>query len=389
VQRVAAEFADPASISTITNVVLALGLGLLIGVQRGWALRDAPDGTRFAGIRTFGLIALAGGLAGILRPIAPGEALILMAASAALILLGYVRMSKCEGSVSGTASLVGLLTLGCGYLATIGQGQVASTIAVLVTLVLALRSQLHHWLEHLTELEVGAIARFALIAGAILPLLPDRAYGPFDAWNPRHLWLVVVMVSGVSFAGYIACKRFGARNGTLATAGAGALVSSTAVTAALAGRLRDGNGNRHLLSAAIALASAVMSLRVLALVAALAPEALSGLAVLLLPGTIASALTMAWMLRAAERERADEVHHVAIRNPFDLAPAIGMMVLLNAVRARVTLDAGTLRSGRPCRNARAVGRDRCRQRDHNPRRSARHRARRANGVADPGGARRP
>lgn len=327
-QRLAAKLADASNLSAVIGVGLALGLGLLIGVQRGWAVRKAPDGTRFAGIRTFGLIGLVGGLAGILRPVAPREAFILLAAATALILLGYVRMSQGERSVSGTASLVGLVTLGCGYLATIGHGQVASTIAVLVTLVLALRSQLHLWLVHLTELEVGAIARFALIAGAILPLLPDRAYGPFDAWNPRHLWLVVVLVSGVSFAGYIACKRFGARNGTLATAGAGALVSSTAVTAALAGRLRDEDGDRHLLSAAIALASAIMSLRVLVLVAALAPEAFSGLAVLLLPGMIASALTMAWMLRAAEREGVAEMHHVAIRNPFDLMPAIGMMGLL-------------------------------------------------------------
>lgn len=327
-QKLAAELVDRAAISTIIGVGLALGLGLLIGVQRGWAVRDAPDGTRFAGIRTFGLIGLAGGLAGIVKSFGPSEALILMAAAAALILLGYVRMSEGKERVSGTASLVGLLTLGCGYLATIGHEQVASTIAVLVTLVLALRSQLHHWLEHLTELEIGAIARFALIAGAILPLLPNQAFGPFDAWNPRHLWLVVVLVSGVSFAGYIACKRFGTRNGTLATAGAGALVSSTAVTAALAGRMRDGDGDRQLLSAAIAFASAIMFLRVLALVAALAPEVLPHIAFLLLPGAIASALTMIWMLRSAAREGVGETHPVAVGNPFDLAPAIGMMALL-------------------------------------------------------------
>jgi len=328
VHRLAAELADARNISAIIGVSLALGLGLLIGVQRGWAVRDAPGGTRFAGIRTFGLIGLAGGLAGVLRPIAPSEALILMAATAALILLGYGRMTEGKETISGTASLVGLLALGCGYLATLGHGQVATTIAVLVTLVLALRSQLHHWLEHLTELEVGAIARFALIAGTILPLLPDQAYGPFDAWNPRHLWLVVVLVSAVSFAGYIACKRFGVRNGTLATAGAGALVSSTAVTAALAGHLRDGDGDRHLLSAAIAFASAIMFLRVLALVATLAPRVLPHIAFLLLPGAIASALTMIWMLRSAAREGVGETHPVAVRNPLDLAPAIGMMVLL-------------------------------------------------------------
>ncbi|CCW18077.1 hypothetical protein EBBID32_24270 [Sphingobium indicum BiD32] len=325
------DLAVSAVFPTIMALSLALGLGLLIGVQRGWALRNAPDGTRFAGIRTFGLIGLAGGLAGVLHAIDASLAIILVTACAILILLGYTRTSRMNGSVSGTASIVGLLTLGCGYLATAGHQQVASAIAVLLTVILALRSQLHGWLEHLTELEIGAIARFALIAGAILPLLPDRPYGPYDAWNPRHLWMVVVLVSGFSFIGYLACKRLGARNGTLATAGAGALVSSTAVTAALASRLREDDGDRRMLSAAIALASAVMFLRVLVLVGALAPIALNGVALLALPPAITSGIAAVWMLRSALPEPADGAHPVKIRNPFDLWPAIGMMALIMVV----------------------------------------------------------
>ncbi|CAH0351329.1 hypothetical protein SPH9361_01552 [Sphingobium sp. CECT 9361] len=322
------DLAVPAVFPKIVALSLALGLGLLIGVQRGWALRNAADGTRFAGIRTFGLIGLEGGLAGILHAIDPNLAIILVAACAILILLGYVRTSRKNGTVSGTASIVGLLTLGCGYLATTGHQQVASVIAVLLTLVLALRSQLHVWLEHLTELEIGAIARFALIAGAILPLLPDRPYGPYDAWNPRNLWLVVVLVSGFSFVGYLACKRLGSRNGTLATAGAGALVSSTAVTAALASRLRENDADQHMLSAAIASASAVMFLRVLVMVGALAPIALKGVALLALPPAIISCAAAFWMLRSAPLEPGDGAYQVKIRNPFDLWPAIGMMAMI-------------------------------------------------------------
>jgi uncharacterized membrane protein (DUF4010 family) len=211
---------------------LSLALGLLIGIQRGWTLRNEHSGSRFAGIRTFGLLGLAGGMAGAIRSNDGLIATIIFAAAAVLVLLGYAQLARFSGKVSGTASLVGLLTLGCGFLATTQQAMLATIIAVVITVVLAMRPQLHGWVERLSEAEVNAIARFSLMAMVIFPLLPDRAYGPFDAWNPRQLWMVVVMVSGFSFAGYVASKRLGASRGTIATVGAGAMVSSTAVTGA-------------------------------------------------------------------------------------------------------------------------------------------------------------
>ncbi|MHA6766042.1 MgtC/SapB family protein [Sphingobium ummariense] len=156
-------------------------------------------------------------------------AIILIVSAAMLVLMGYAQAAWRGGPVSGTASLAGLLTLGCGFLATSQQERLATIIAVLMTLVLALRSQLHGWIGRLSEVEVSAIVRFALISLAILPILPDRPYGPYDAWNPRQLWMVVVLVSGFSFAGYMASKRLGASRWKLATAASGAMVSSTVV----------------------------------------------------------------------------------------------------------------------------------------------------------------
>ncbi|MFN5904378.1 MAG: DUF4010 domain-containing protein, partial [Novosphingobium sp.] len=160
----------------------------------------------------------------------------------------------------------------------------------IMVLVLAMRQQLHGWVEALTEREVLAIAHFALIALVILPLLPDTPMGPLDAWRPRQIWMVVVLVCGFSFLGYIASKRLGASRGMLATAAAGSMVSSTAVTAALAGRLRDGTDDRALLNAGIALASAVMFVRITVLVAARAPFALVPLLAWAVPGLTMSLL---------------------------------------------------------------------------------------------------
>jgi uncharacterized membrane protein (DUF4010 family) len=334
------EFAVPGGVPTIAGIALALALGLLIGVQRGWSLRHEPAGSRFAGIRTFGLLGLAGGVAGTLRSIEPGVAIILVAAATALVLMGYAHAAWRDGAISGTASLAGLLTLGCGFLATTGQQFLATIIAIVMTLVLALRSQLHGWIGRLSEVEVTAIARFALISLAILPLLPDRAYGPYDAWNPRQLWMVVVLVSGFSFAGYIASKRLGASRGTLATAAAGAMVSSTAVTAALATRLRDETENGPILQAGITTASVVMLVRVLILVGVLAPFALPALALLVAPAALVSAVATVCYLRAAAKLPSPCSQAVPVRNPFNLAPALGLMalVMVLALASRWVLD---------------------------------------------------
>jgi uncharacterized membrane protein (DUF4010 family) len=315
-------------INAIEAVGLSLALGLLIGVQRGWTLRKEQPGSRFAGIRTFGLLGLAGGMAGAIHANDSIAATIILAGAAALVLLGYATLARSSGKVSGTASVAGLLTLGCGFLAATQQAMLATIIAVVVTLVLAMRPQLHSWIERLSAAEVNAIARFALIAMVILPLLPDHAYGPLDAWNPRQLWMVVVMVSGFSFAGYVASKRLGASRGTIATAGAGAMVSSTVVTAALATRLRNGDESAPILIAGIATASTVMLLRVLVLVAVLAPLAFSTLALLVVPAALVSALATLWHLRMAIRGPAHPTEEVAVRNPFDIMPALALMALV-------------------------------------------------------------
>ncbi len=316
----------------LSRIGLGLGLGLLVGVQRGWATRKGAEGTRFAGFRTFGLIGLAGGIAGVFQARASGLAIVLLAATAALVLLGYWRSTRKSDSVSGTSSLVGLLTLSCGYLAGSGETILATVVTSVMVLVLAMRHQLHGWVAALNEREMMAIARFAIIALVILPLLPDTPFGPYGAWRARQLWLVVVLVSGFSFAGYLGARHFGATRGVLATAAAGSFVSSTAVTASLAGKLKSGDGDAGILNAGIALASAVMFMRVMALTFALAPLALPTLAMIAAPGLVISLVAALAFARRAGAERVPSSAApsptspastvMPLRNPFDLGPAL-------------------------------------------------------------------
>lgn len=323
------------AIAPVKGVLLAFALGLLIGVERGWSQRNDADGKRVAGVRTFALLGLAGGLAGeIGRTVSATFAALILGAAIMALLIGYVRSSRSGDDISGTSAIVGIVTLGIGLVATAGQEVLACVLAALVTLVLSSRRQLHAWITALNEAEVQAIARFALIALAILPILPDRAFGPFDAWNARHTWMVVVLVSGFSFAGYVAARWLGASKGTVAMAAAGAVISSTAVTTALANRLKKNEGQPDILVAGIAIASAVMFLRVLVLTAALAPFAFPTLAMLVGPAACFGVLSSARLLWRSRADATTTPDAFVVRNPFDIGPALllaGLVLTLSAI----------------------------------------------------------
>lgn len=301
----------------------ALALGLLIGLERGWSTREDAAGTRVAGLRTFGVLGLTGGVAGLLPP---AVAAIAVLAAGAILLTGYIRRSARADGLSATSAIVGVVTMLLGMAATTGFAAEAVAAAAALSLILSMRDTLHHWLRGLTAAEVRSAFRFAIIALVILPLAPDRAMGPMGAWNPHRLWLVVVLVSGLSFAGYIAIRRVRPARGLLLAALFGAVVSSTAVTAAFARRLNSGDGDAAALAAGIALASVVMFARVLLLTAILAPPALPSLALVAGPALLVVVLCalLAWRRSGA----ASDAGAIALGNPLEVGVALGLAGLV-------------------------------------------------------------
>ncbi|GGE05534.1 hypothetical protein GCM10011529_09900 [Polymorphobacter glacialis] len=306
-----------------TSLGTAIAVGLLIGVERGWRQRRIRGGGRVAGLRTFALLGLLGGLAGLMAIVYPLVAAALAIGAVAILVIGYRRAIQPDA----TTEIAALLTLGLGALAGSGNPVPALAAAAVVTLLLSSRDQLHRWLRGLTETDIHAVARFAIIAAAIWPLLPDRDMGPYNAWNPRDLWLVVVIVCGLSFAGYAASRRFGATSGILATAAIGGLYSSTAVTAALSQQLRGTPEHARALSAGIAVASAVMFVRVAVLAAVLVPFALPRLAIIIAPAAIIALVFVALRWRSA-RDAPPATNVAVARNPFALLPALGFAVFV-------------------------------------------------------------
>lgn len=308
------------------SVATALACGLLIGVERGFNLRALKAGTRVAGVRTFTLVGLVAGLAGLIA--SQGQALAagaLVAGTAAVLAIGYAHRPGLSERPDATTPAATFATLGLGFIAGFGNPAFAIAGATIVTLLLALREEAHGFIDRLDENDVKALARYAVIAGAVLPFLPSGQYGPYGAWNPQKLWLVVVLVTGFSFLGYVANRLFGERHGTIATAIIGGAYSSTAVTQSLAQRLgSEQQGGAE--PAGIALATAVMYVRVLILVALLATRIFVDFALIVFPALLTGAAAGYWLYRRAPRSDAP----TPPGNPIALLPALGFVAFVAA-----------------------------------------------------------
>lgn len=313
----------------------ALAIGLLIGLERGWTSRRERAGTRVAGFRTFGLLGLAGGVAGLLPALG---AIALLGSAGLIILVGYLRQSREPDDLSATSAIAGVVVLALGMLATSGQPAMALGAAAAATLLLSMRGQLHGIVRGLSAAELRAAARFAILALVLLPLMPDRAIGPYAALNPHKLMLVIIFVTGLSFAGYILARRARASRSMVLVAACGALVSSTAVTLAFARRLATSPAAAAALSAGIALASAISVARVCVLVAILAPRAIGPLAIILGPAVALLAGTTWWRLR---HETTQQEQAVALGNPLELGAALvlTMVVAISSIASHWALIA--------------------------------------------------
>jgi len=302
----------------------ALAAGLLIGIERGWKLRGEKAGTRVAGVRTFTMLGLVGGIAGLIG--ARGFALAAGAvAAAAAAIMAYAYSRSLKDQRDATSAVAALLTLAIGFLAGSGSAGLAIAAAAVTVGVLALRTEIHGLVGRLESEDVKALARFSVIALAVLPFLPDGAFGPYGAWNAAKLWWVVVLVTGFSFAGYVANRIFGARHGTIATALIGGAYSSTAVTQSLAQRLGSAK-EAGAEPAGIALASAVMYLRVIVLVAALATRLLVPFVLVVTPALLTAWAAGWWLYRKAPRHEGPSPPG----NPIALVPALGFLLFIAA-----------------------------------------------------------
>lgn len=318
------------SVDLLERLALALAIGLLIGVERGWQERDLKEGARAAGTRTYALVGLLGGIAAALQATLGG--LVLPAA-----LLGFagaftmfaLREAQLNGGTSATSMVSGLVAFGLGALAVAGSTLVAGMAGIATTIILAERKSIHAFVARLTWAELRSALLLLVMSFVLLPLLPDRTVDPWQAINPRQLWLMMVVVAAISYVGYICVRLLGYRAGLVVAAAAGALVSSTVVTLAYARLSKLHPQNAMPLTAGITASWAMSLLRMSVIACALSPALIQPLLVSLGPPALFLAAATVFFYRSSPST--ETVSPLELNDPFELGEVLKFGVLLAAV----------------------------------------------------------
>jgi uncharacterized membrane protein (DUF4010 family) len=315
---------------SIVLLGVALAVGFLIGIERGWKQREAEEGTRISGLRTFGLIGLLGGVIGLLSQ-QLGELVFgfVFLGMVGVMTAAYVSNVRRTHDVGITSLIAGLLTFALGALAGLGYVAEAGAAAVITTLLLGFKPVLHGWLRRLQGEELRAGLKLLLISIVLLPVLPDRGYGPWEALNPYQIWWMVVLIAAISFSGYFAMRIAGTSKGAILTGLFAGLASSTALTLHFSRLARRKPDMVLALAPGILIACGTMYPRMLLVGTFISPQLFR---LLLLPAGLMTLIIYGAALWQGWNRRDTAVEEPApIGNPLELMAALRFGLLLAAI----------------------------------------------------------
>lgn len=257
------------------NFGIALGVGLLVGLQRERAA------SLVAGIRTFPLLTLFGALCGHLSH-ATGNATVSAGVVAVAVLIWIANLPRSGRPTDDpglTTEVAMLVMFGVGVLAGTGERALAVVLGATTAVLLHLRPELHSFAARIGDTEMRAVMQFVVVSLIVLPVLPDQDWGPYGVFNPRRIWWMVVLITGISLGSYIGYRWLGHRAGSIVGGILGGLISSTATTVATAreSQIQGHPASDALGSLVIQIAGTVVFVRVLILVSVTAPGQLSGI----------------------------------------------------------------------------------------------------------------
>jgi uncharacterized membrane protein (DUF4010 family) len=293
----------------------SLAIGLLIGTER------ERNPAAKAGVRTFAMVALAGALAAVVdeRYAAPWTVAVGLAAVASMLIAAYWRDGAQEDPGTTTVAAAAVCYL-LGALAGMGESALAGALGIVVTALLYFKPEIEGFSAALERHEQVSVLQFLVVTFIVLPILPDRGYGPYEVLNPRAIWLMVVLVSGIGLASYIALRVAGQRHGVLATGVLSGLLSSTAATMLYARRSRESAGMEQLALSVVPLANLVPLARIALFTAVLAPGLVYALAPVLGAALAAGLGVAAFFMRRSAAGEAPPIPQS--RNPAEMGSAL-------------------------------------------------------------------
>jgi uncharacterized membrane protein (DUF4010 family) len=309
---------------------VALGLGLLVGLQR------ESTSSQLAGLRTFPLVTLLGAVCALLSAGGSGWLLAagLVGVAAATAMGNAVRLREPVPDAGITTEVALLLMYALGAYAVLGHRAVAVVIGGTVAVLLHFKAVLHGAVQRLGEGELRAVMQFVLLALVVLPVLPDATFGPYAVFNPREMWLMAVLIVGLSLCGFIALKFFGERAGIVAGGLLGGLISSTATTVSWSRATRGRPETARTAALVIVVASTIVYGRVLAEIATVSRPFLPVAAppILGLAGAMALAAAVLWRRSRGEPPvTADGQQPASLKTAFTFAALYGIVLLTVAI----------------------------------------------------------
>lgn len=305
----------------VRSLAIAILTGALIGLEREYHHRLKKE-TGFAGLRTFTFFAVLGNLSAWIAVL--GHPWMLpVAFLGVVVLLGvsHYRSTVPERDRGMTTEVAALITFLIGVLVALQKTEVSVALAVVVAALLSAKPAFRTWVDRLTPEDIYTTLKFAVVAFVVFPILPNRPYGPLGTLNPHEIWIMVVLISGVSFLGYIALKLLGPERGVALSGLLGGLASSTAVAVSFSRRSRE---NPELVSGcalAVVIASTVMAGRIAALVVAVDPSLLKVLWIPLVAMGLTGVLAALFLWRKS-RYYGQTGAGLEIRNPFRLSTVL-------------------------------------------------------------------
>lgn len=311
----------PPDLEFLPRYVAALAIGLLMGLER------ERNPAAKAGLRTFALTALFGVLAAHLAERTGSTWLIaaglLLAGS--MIIAAYLRQPVESGDPGTTTVSAVLVCYGLGVLCWLNELQLAAMLGIGSTVLLYFKAELRGISQTLTRRDLISILQFAVLSLIVLPLLPNQGFGPYGALNPHQIWWMVVLISGISLAGYAALRIVGQNRGTVLIGLLGGLVSSTATTLSFSRHARDNETMERLAIVVIVLANLVVLARLAVLVGVLSGTMFAKLAPILATGLLTGALAAWYGLH--KLKPSGEAPELSLANPTEIRTAVSFGLL--------------------------------------------------------------